>query len=65
MLALNPQYIIDNDKTTQAVVVKINEWENIIKKLEMLDDIQAYDDAKKDVSEAISFDEVVKNIKSN
>ena len=34
MLALHPQYIVDETSTQQAVIIKIDEWQNIIKKLE-------------------------------
>ena len=42
MLALNPQYIVDDTQTKQAVVIQINKWQKILEKLEMLDDIEAY-----------------------
>jgi len=64
MLALHPQYIVDDTQTQQAVVIQINEWQVIIKQLEMLDDIEAYDKAKKNQSEVISFDKAVKEIRS-
>ena len=64
MLALHPQYIVDDTQTQQAVVIKISEWQNIIQKLEMLDDIEAYDEAKKTQNEVISFDQAVKEIRS-
>lgn len=47
MLALHPQYIVDDTQIKQAVVIQINEWQGIMKELEMLDDIEAYDNAKK------------------
>jgi hypothetical protein len=42
MLALHPQYIVDETQAQQAVVIQINEWQEVIKQLEMLDDIEAY-----------------------
>jgi len=65
MLALHPQYIVDDTQTQQAVVIQISEWQGIIKQLEMLDDIEAYDEAKKIQSEVISFDQAVKEIRSH
>lgn len=65
MLALNPQYIIDDTQTQQAVVIQINEWQKIIQQLEMLDDIENYDKAKKTNNEVISFDEAVKEIRNH
>jgi hypothetical protein len=64
MLVLHPQYIVDDTQTQQAVVIQINEWQGIIKQLEMLDDIEAYDKAKKTQSEVISFNQAVKELRS-
>ena len=64
MLALHPQYIVDDTQTQQAVVIQINEWQGIVKKLEMLDDIEAYDKAKETQSEVISFNKAVNEIRS-
>lgn len=63
MLALHPQYIVDDTQTQQAVVIQINEWQGIVKKLEMLDDIEVYDKAKKTQSEVVSFEQAVKEIR--
>ena len=41
MLALHPQYIVDDRQTQQAVVIGIKEWQGIMKQLEILDDIEA------------------------
>jgi hypothetical protein len=49
----------------QAVVIQINEWQEVIKQLEMLDDIEAYDKAKKHKSEAIPFKQAIKEIKNH
>ena len=65
MLALNPQYIIDGTQTQQAVVIQINEWQKIIQQLEMLDDIEIYDKAKKTNNEVIPFDQAVKEIRNH
>ena len=65
MLALHPQYIVDDTQTKQAVVVQINEWQGIMKQLEMLDDIETYDKAKKTQGEVVSFDKAVKEIRSH
>ncbi|CAC9472241.1 hypothetical protein BSPLISOX_232 [uncultured Gammaproteobacteria bacterium] len=65
MLALHPQYIVDETQAQQAVVIQINEWQEVIKQLEMLDDIEAYDKAKKHKSEAIPFKQAIKEIKNH
>ena len=65
MLALHPQYIVDDTQTQQAVVIQINEWQGIMEQLEMLDDIEAYDKVKKTQNEVISFDQAVKELRSH
>jgi len=64
MLALHPQYIVDDTQTQQAVVIQINEWQGIIEKLEMLDDIESYDKSKQSQDEVISFEQAVQELKS-
>jgi hypothetical protein len=64
MLKLHPQYIIDEKSIQQAVIIQFSEWNNILEKLEELDDIEIYDIAKKQQSEIISFEEAVKEIKT-
>ena len=65
MVVLHPQYIVDDTQTQQAVIIKINEWEGIIEKLEMLDDIEAYDKSKQEPGTIISFEQAVKEIRDN
>jgi hypothetical protein len=64
MVSVHPQYIIDEDASEKAVIIEINEWKNIIKKLEELDDIETYDKAKKEKSDIISFDQAIIEIKN-
>ena len=65
MVSLHPQYIVDDTQTQQAVIINIKEWENIMEKLEMLDDIEAYDKAKQQEDTIISFEQAVKEIRDN
>lgn len=65
MVSLHPQYIVDDTQTQQAVIINIKEWENIMEKLEMLDDIEAYDKAKKQQDTIIPFEQAVKEIRDN
>jgi len=62
MVSLHPQYIVDDTQTQQAVIINIKEWENIMEKLEMLDDIEAYDKAKQQQDTIIPFEQAVKSI---
>ncbi len=65
MLAVHPQYIVDDSKTKKAVVIDIKEWDNIMTQLDMLDDIVSYDKAKANNSDIVSFDQAVHDIRSN
>ena len=58
----HPKYIVENDQV-QAVIIQINEWQKIQEQLEILEDLKAYDEAKKK-SEIISFYQAVKEIKN-
>jgi len=60
----HPKYIVENDKV-QAVIIQMDEWQKIQEQLEMLEDLEAYDKAKKESSEIISFDQAVKEIRNN
>ena len=60
----HPKYIVENDKV-QAVIIQMDEWQEIQEKLEMLEDLETYDKAKKETSEIISFDQAVKEIRNN
>ena len=46
MKTLHPRFIIDAKGKKISVILPIKEFENIIKKLEELEDIRAYDKAK-------------------
>jgi len=60
----HPKYIVENDKV-QAVIIQMDEWQKIQEQLEMLEDLETYDKAKKENSEIISFDQAVKEIRNN
>ena len=53
---------MDRNNHKTAVIIKLSEWEKILKDLEELDDIRAYDKAKSHNSESIPFDTAVKEI---
>ena len=62
MLAISPQYIVDDNSEQKAVVIQVEEWEKIVEKLEELDDIEAYDKAKKLNDETIPFKQAIEEI---
>jgi uncharacterized protein (DUF39 family) len=61
-LTLNPQYVIDKERKPKAVLLTIDEWEQVIEDLEELDDIRAYDAAKTGTLDAVPFEQAVREI---
>lgn len=59
---MNEQYIIDADGKKTAVVLPYAEWRRILELLEELDDIRAYDEAKKQSSDLVSFDQALHDL---
>ncbi len=62
-MPLHEQYLVDERGKRQAVVVPISEWEKILEALEELDDIRAYDEAKRQPSEAMPFEKALSEIR--
>ncbi len=65
MIALHPEFIIDQEKHKKAVIIPFNEWNNLISEVEELDDIRAYDLAKNDDDIVIPFEQAVYEINNN
>ena len=66
MIAIHPEYIVDQKHNPKAVIVPIKEWNRILEEMEELEDIRAYDEAKADSEdEIISFTQAVAEIRSN
>jgi hypothetical protein len=57
------EYVVDEAENRKAVLIPISEWHQLIELLEELDDIRAYDDAKKDPSKPIPFEQAVAQIR--
>ena len=63
MINVHPEYIVDENLNRKSVVLSYSEWENIVEKMEELDDIRAYDHAKNETEdEGIPFEQAVKEI---
>ena len=60
MTAFHPQY--DDNRHPKAVILSVAEWEQIVEKLDELDDIRAYDEAKAGPQDAVSFEQAVQDI---
>jgi len=64
MIELHPDYIIDENSNSKAVIIPYSEWQQIIEEMEKLDDIGAYDKAKTEADETIPFEQAVKEIEN-
>lgn len=62
-VTLNPQYVVDKQQSPKAVLLSIEEWEQVVEELEELDDIRAYDAAKTGPQETILFEEAVRELR--
>jgi len=65
MIALHPEYIVDQHEHKKSVVLPFNEWKMLISDIEELDDIRAFDAAKTDNDATIPFEQAVVEIKQN
>ena len=62
MIALHENYVVDEHGNRKAVVVPMGEWQKILEALEELDDIRAYDEAKRYPSDTVPFEQAVLEI---
>ena len=62
MVKLNENYVVDKKGHRIGVFINMKTYEKIIELLEELDDIRAYDEAKKADNEALLFDDAVNEI---
>ncbi len=63
MISLHENYVVDGQGHKKAVVVPVEEWEQILEALGELDDIRAYDEAKSQPSNAVAFEQAVLEIR--
>ncbi len=64
MGALRQQFIEDNKGHKIAVLLPIDEYNNMLERLEEIDDINAYDLAKASGDEVIPFDQAINEIEA-
>ncbi len=62
MLEFHPLFIVDEAAHKQSVVLPFKEWEKILEIMEELDDIHAYEQAKAENDDFLSFEQAVKEI---
>jgi hypothetical protein len=63
MIRFDEQYLVDEEGNRKAVVVPISSWQQILEALDELDDIRAYDEAKREHSDPIPFGQAISEIK--
>lgn len=64
MLTMHPEYVVDEKAKKKAVLVSFDEWQQLMEAIEELDDIRAYDQAKKEPDDLLPFEEAVRQIKA-
>jgi PHD/YefM family antitoxin component YafN of YafNO toxin-antitoxin module len=62
MITAQEEYLVDEAGNRTAVVLPLAEWQQIKEELEELDDIRAYDEAKAQPSDAIPFEQAMREI---
>ena len=63
MITVHEDYLVDEQGRRKAVVVPVAEWKQVLEALEELEDIRAYDDAKRHPSEPVPFEQAVSEIR--
>ncbi len=64
MLAIHPEYVVDENQHRKAVILPLSDWECVVDELEELSEIRAYDDAKTDVEDSVPFEQAVREIQA-
>ncbi|MFO8090243.1 MAG: hypothetical protein R6U13_10435 [Desulfatiglandaceae bacterium] len=62
MVSVHPEFVVDKEKRTKAVILPVSEWKQLMEDLEELDDIRAYDHAKAESDDSIPFEQAVREI---
>jgi len=65
MRDFHPEYIIDSKQNKKSVILPIEEWKEILQAIEELEDMRAYDIAKRNNEEIIPFAQAVEEIDRN
>lgn len=62
MVAIHPEFVVDEKNEKKAVMLPFAEWQQIMEELEELDDIRSFDEAKTQPSNPVPFEDVAKKI---
>ena len=65
MINLHPEYVVDEKHHRKAVILAAPEWESLLKELEELDDIRAYDTAQAHLDDRLPFEQAVREIQQD
>jgi hypothetical protein len=57
MVTVHPEYVVDEKRHCKAVLLPASEWQQIVRELEELDDIRAYDAAQSHVADRLPFEQ--------
>ena len=63
MVTIHEEYLVDQAGNRKAVVLPLAQWQQIKEELEELDDIRAYDEAKRHPSEPLPFEQAMASLK--
>lgn len=65
MLSNTERYVVDQSGNRVSVVLDIADYKKLLEELEELEEIKAYDTAKKSGSEVIPFEDAISQIDKN
>ena len=66
MIALHPEYVIDNSDKKKAVILPYDEWELLLAEIEELEDVLIFDKVKANNNdEIIFFEQAIEEIKED
>lgn len=64
MIAIHPEYIVDEKQHRKAIVLPLSDWDRIVGELEELSDIRAYDKSKTGPQDTLPFEMAVREIQA-
>lgn len=65
MISIKERYLIDEKGNRIGVFLDMDDYKKVLKELEELESIRAYDEAKSSDDTVISFDQAVNEIEQN
>ena len=65
MSTVTPRFLVDEHQQPTDVVLTIDQWREILEKLEELEDIQAYDNAKAGPQDAVPLTQAIDELRKS